>query len=374
MGMYTGQLNKQFATTSRIDHGGEGEIFDIAGNKDLVAKIFFPKERTSGREQKIAYMLTVNPRPQRATWPMEVLSETKSFAGYIMPKISNSRTINQVYASNAQVGDLEYRIAVAHYLCDAVEEIHSAGQVCGDLNPKNILVDPRGHVTLVDTDSFHICNPNNASRPFRCEKALGEWIAPELQQKIGNGQTLDNLPLPTFTQETDRFAVAIHIFALLMNGCHPFATRLSDLAIAQKRTSVTVPQPIENIRKGFSPFFSKSTSLDIPDYAPPLSSLPVEFQKLFRRAFVDGHTTFSARPTCREWAISLAKWRRQLISTRTAQSPLQLPAPSSAVQTAAQSSQTPKATTNGWGDWEIFFVCIGVILGILLIVYLIYRF
>lgn len=33
---------------------------------------------------------------------------------------------------------------------------------------------------------------------------------------------LKTVPLPSYTRKTDWFALALPIFCLLMNGCHPF--------------------------------------------------------------------------------------------------------------------------------------------------------
>ena len=41
------------------------------------------------------------------------------------------------------------------------------------------------------------------------------------------------MPLPTFSVDTDRFALAIHIFKLLMNGYSPFNGIDSKLTVSQ---------------------------------------------------------------------------------------------------------------------------------------------
>ena len=295
-----------YDTGALLGKGGEGAVFAV--NDQDVAKIYHINDRTSEKSRKLEHMVSLNVSHTRAAWPKEVLNENGAFVGFIMPRVENCKEINEVYQAGQQIGNLAFRIAVAHYLCDAVEEIHRAGQVCGDLNPKNVLARRNGTVILVDTDSFHIQNPANENRPFRCDKALADYVAPELQPKMKNGQTLNAAPLPTFTKETDRFAVAIHIFALLMNGCHPFANRLADLVLTEKRYSVVAPQPNENIENGFSPFFGKNPDLAPPAYAPPFSSLPQAIQDLFRKAFVDGHNKPSERPSCARWGMALKKW------------------------------------------------------------------
>ena len=370
MPTYIGKSGRTITTTSSIGKGGEGEVFAFQGDTHEVVKGYFPQERTNTRQQKLSHMISLQPAPQRTAWPREIVFEGGEFAGFTMPKVENCREINEIYA----IKDLEYRLAVAHYLCDAVQEIHAAGHVCGDLQPKNVLVSPHGQVTLVDADSFHIQNPNNPSRPFRCDKGLADFLAPEIQSKMVNGQTLVTAPLPTFTRETDLFTVAIHIFALFMNGCHPFATRVTDLVLSQRRSSVTNPLPNENIKNGFSPFLTTRPGYDIPVYAPPLSSLPVEIQQLFRRAFVEGHTIPSRRPTCWEWANALKKWRNDLFGTPKWTSS-QLPLPQSH-KTARQGSHNtarqlpmPSAFPKK-SPWPAIFSVATVVLVIVLVIFL----
>ena len=133
------------------------------------------------------------------------------------------------------------------------------------LTKKNIGVDPQSaRVTLVDTDSYHITD-SASSRVYRCEVGLPEYLPREIQEKMKNGQTLATASLPTFSKYSDLFALAVHIFALLMNGCHPFACARNNKTnigpLSQSQPSVVVPQPIDNIVNGFFPFHTKKTVL-----------------------------------------------------------------------------------------------------------------
>lgn len=124
---------------------------------------------------------------------------------------------------------------------------------------------------------------------------MPEFVAPELQ-----GIHFPSAPLPTFTPESDRFALAVLIFALLMNGAHPFSCKVIS-------GSSSKFQPIDNMQNGKCAFFSdsRSSNMDIPRYAPELSSLPNNIQRLFRRAFVAGRSTPSLRPSAEEWYNAL---------------------------------------------------------------------
>ena len=56
--MYTTASGKSISISkSPIASGGEGEVFDIVGQKKDVAKVYFPKNRTSDRHKKLSYMI-----------------------------------------------------------------------------------------------------------------------------------------------------------------------------------------------------------------------------------------------------------------------------------------------------------------------------
>ena len=231
-----------------------------------------------------------------------------------MPKINNNnKSLNVMYKTVKYNEKDEFikKIIIAWNFCVAINSVHNAGQVCGDLNPNNITVNPnKGTVTLVDTDSYHITEKNR-NRVYRCEVGMPDYLAPEIHEKMKKYKRLDTAPLPTFTRQTDLFALAVHIFALLMNGCHPFANAVD---LSQNHASVAAPQPIENIRNGFFPFYMNKSGLTIPKYAPKFDQLPEKIRKLFIRAFVDGHKNPQVRPDAVEWYNAL-EWYKVAIKT-----------------------------------------------------------
>ena len=304
----------------KLASGGEGAIYAVQGNPTVVAKIFREGKRTVQREQKLRIMVAKKITKKQLTyftWPQDVLYDTEGFAGYIMPKVSGMKTLTELYSEDRY--DIEWRLVAAYNVCVTVEAIHEVGQICGDLNSLNILVnltenDPNCcHVTLVDTDSYHVVTDN---MDYRCEVGMSDYLAPEIQKKMGNGVTLRNAPLPTYTMETDRFALAVHIFCLLMNGCHPFACakQVGDSiedTMEQKTAmgdmpSVVAPQPIDNIKEGFFPFCMSKPGIAVPAYAPDFDSLPPSLQALFRQTFCEGYDDPAKRVTASEWVNALS--------------------------------------------------------------------
>ncbi len=309
---------------SKIASGGEGAIYSVRSNDNQVAKIFKPDKRNEEREDKLRHMVTMKlgaEELQQVTWPQDVIYDQNGFVGYVMPKLNKEETLNAIYSSGADNKfDLRYRLLTALNLCHALKTVHDMGQICGDLNPLNISVnldmndlENAFHVTLVDTDSYHFVSPDG--KTYRCEVGLADYIAPEVQKKMESGLTLRTAPLPTYTKETDLFALAVHVFTLLMNGSHPFAcakdekgkieNTMEQMDGLNARQSVVAPQPIENIRDGFFPFYEKREGITPPVYAPDFSALPERLQNLFIKTFIDGYRDPSKRADAQEWIDAL---------------------------------------------------------------------
>ena len=301
-----------------LGKGGEGTVYRISGNPNLVLKIYSDSKRTETRKRKLLAMISTplsSEAMKQVTWPVDIVYENGQFVGYVMPAISNNEDLNVMY-SDKYICTFTEKITIARNLCAAINAVHNTGQVCGDLNPKNIGVDPQNaKVTLVDTDSYHISD-KNSNRVYRCEVGMPEYLPREIQEKMKNGYRLDNAPLPTFTKQTDLFALAVHIFALLMNGCHPFAcatstgVNIGSLSISQP--SVAAPQPIDNICTGFFPFYQKRNGISTPLYAPEFDMLPKQMKELFIRAFVDGHSDPTRRPDAVEWYNALVNLEKDV--------------------------------------------------------------
>lgn len=317
---YIGKSGKLYKVIERaIGQGGEGAVYRIEGEANYVLKVFKENRRSETRHRKLLEMVNTkisSSALQQITWPIDVVYQNGNFVGYVMPAIKGNEDLNVMY-SDKYICTLSEKITIAKNLCAAINAVHEAGQICGDLNPKNIQVDPTAaYITLVDTDSYHITATDGSGRVYRCEVGMPEYLPGEIQQKIKKGNNLSNAPLPTFTVYSDRFALAVHIFALLMNGCHPFACAVENKEniphLSGSQPSVTAPLPIENICAGFFPFVEKKQGITIPRYAPDFESLPQNIRALFCRAFIDGHTYPEQRPDAVEWYEALTIMQQSL--------------------------------------------------------------
>ena len=118
------------------------------------------------------------------------------------------------------------------------------------------------------------------------------------------------------------FAVAVHVFTLLMNGCHPFACakdvngrfeNTMEQTTGNTRDSVVAPQPIENIKDGFFPFAKHKVGIRTPIYAPEFSSLPDSLRALFIRTFLDGYHDPAKRVGTEEWIQELDRVKNEIV-------------------------------------------------------------
>lgn len=314
--IYYGKSGKRYDLENEpFASGGEGKLFNvnekgILKSEKKVAKIFKSNVNIVEKEEKIMAMLKNMPDDpfNELTWPIEILHDgNKRFVGYVMKKAESGESLSTLYeyGSFSKFPDLSLssKITVAVNICSALNNVHKAGHICGDLNPNNISINIRtGRVTFLDTDSYHIIDENIS---YRCKVGMPEYIPHELQDKLKDG--LDIANLPTYTKNTDYFALATHIFQLLMNGVHPFAC-----ATVKSNKSVVCPLPFENITKGNFIFNTLSKNHTAPIMAPELHSLPINIRKLFIRSFSIIDPTSETRVTPYEWYEELNSFKGML--------------------------------------------------------------
>lgn len=314
--IYYGRNRKQYELGDKLGSGGEGTVYRIKGDPNSVAKIYKPErlntpaERTRMKE-KLDAMLAAPLSPYTngqlvIAWPTDSLFDNNgTFHGFVMPFLQGKKSIFWVYREweRQQLFNNRHRwdmsVAVAYNLATAVSAVHKAGIVIGDFNSNNIQIDSHGIVTLIDTDSFNVTT--RSGKVFKCGVGVPEMLPPELQ-----GKNLSN-PSNQFTFATDRFSLAIHIFMLLCNNCHPFTCINANGPSASCSSSPA----IRNITSGYCPYVSGVGK--IPATAPDMAFLPLEIRNLFDRAFkYDAYTavkpeTINRRPTAEEWIAALGR-------------------------------------------------------------------
>lgn len=287
----TGLRGQQYTITDHIKSGGEGGVYNT-NFPEYVAKLYDTSKanvnsRMAELEKKLTYMCC-NPIPTRipdgtviVTWPWDVLYRNGKFAGYIMPKVSGAKPIYMLNRGGRQANEVipgynwKTAVLVAVNLANIVEFLHSRNVVIGDMNSDNLLVYPNGFVVVIDTDSFDITD-NASNVHYKCSVGTEEFLPPELQgRNLGRGNVC-------FTKHTDEFALAVHIFQLLMNNMHPFNARV----ITDYKQSLPENNQNHNIVAGNCPFVRKIDGCEIPLGAPDMNALlPDYLVQDFKRTF-----------------------------------------------------------------------------------------
>lgn len=292
--------------------GGEGDIYRIINMPGHVVKIYHADRITSELEKKIQVMIRHPPKREMLTqiaWPLDsVYGQKGAFCGFVMYQLNITNGLGDVYFYPPQKNiSYKAKLTIAQNICAVISEIHNIGFVFGDFNPRNIGVNlDTCRVAFLDTDSYHIVD---GAQTYRCKVCLNGYVAPELIKKCEPYKTdaYACAPLPTFTRETDNFALAIHIFRLLMNGYTPFNGMRED-----ERASAASPgtgnDAIKRNNYCFKPG-NKPQAVAVP----PLSILPGEIADLFTRAFMDGRIDPAQRPTATEWHKALVDYENTLV-------------------------------------------------------------
>ena len=321
--VYTENGNALSLKEPELGKGGEGSVFAIEQYPNRVVKLYKNKKEAAQRKDKIEEMVSIsrrnNSNASRLTrfvaWPMGLIyDKSGAFIGYGMEAVHSSIELDDIYCYPPQGnGKLSIRdkVDVLIDLCETIDRIHAAGQVFADGNPNNIKITSRNKVKMIDADSYHI---KSRGKEFRCIVCHPEYVAPELSRKIKNGRTYETVPEneDTFTKETDRYSLAIHIFKMLMNGAHPFNYRDKHKVQSSKRTpKKSLSERVENAE---SVYFKNMSGKTAPAFAPDINSFPSYIIELFRRAFIIGASSPSSRPSASEWKNALTRYKGELVS------------------------------------------------------------
>jgi len=294
-----------------LGRGGEACIYAVPENEHLVAKIYHKPNAT--HVNKLQVMLAHPPEDPTASlghisiaWPKELLKAVDGsdhIIGFLMPRIQGMLPIMDLYnpgirRQNCPLFNYQYLLRTARNLAAAFAALHASHYCIGDVNESNILVSNTALVTLLDTDSFQVSDPQQ-NIVYRCVVGKPEFTPPELQNK-------------TFSEHDrqthhDLFGLAVLIFQLLMEGTHPFS------GIFQGSTE---PPPYET--RIIAGHFTYSQNRQVPykpsPIAPPWEILPVSLQNLFLRCFEVGHVQPHLRPNAQNWLAAIAEAEASLIT------------------------------------------------------------
>jgi DNA-binding helix-hairpin-helix protein with protein kinase domain len=273
----------------RIGKGGEGEVFEVAGHTDRVAKIY---NSAPGPEQEEKLLAMARLRTDRllklTAWPVGVLRLGRHgpVRGLLMPRVEG-RPIHLLYSpksrhANFPEASWAFLIAAAANVARSMAVVHEHGHVVADVNQGNILVSARATVALIDCDSFQV---RDGERVFLCNVGVGPYVPPELQ-----GGSLRVLR----TSNHDGFGLAVLIFQLLFLGRHPFSGRFLGAG------DLPLEKAIRELRFAYGAA-AASHQMRPPPATPPLAFASPPVAALFEQAFSAAGIRDSGRPAAADW-------------------------------------------------------------------------
>ncbi|MEA5550910.1 tetratricopeptide repeat protein [Anabaena cylindrica UHCC 0172] len=297
--------------TVSLGRGGEACVYAVPSDENLVAKIYHKPIVTYGH--KLQAMLANPPENPTANlghisiaWPQELLQAADSsgnIIGFLMPRIRGMRPIMDFYnpgtrRQNCPLFNYQYLLRTARNLAAAFAALHASHYCIGDVNESNILVSDTSLVTLVDTDSFQVRDPQQ-NIVYRCSVGKPEYTPPELQNKT----------FAEYDRESshDLFGLAVLIFQLLMEGTHPFSGIFQGLFDPPAYESRIVAGHFTYSQKQQVPY------LPTP-IAPPWEMLHPGLRDLFVRCFEDGHSNPQMRPSAQTWLLAIAAAEENLVT------------------------------------------------------------
>lgn len=283
---------------NELGKGGEGSIFEIERQPDLVAKIYH-KAIDQERASKLALMAGL--RTDRllglAAWPIDTLHERPGgrISGFLMRRLTNYKEIHLLYSPKSRLAEFPdaswpFLIHVATNVARAFSVVHDHGHIIGDVNHANILVSLNGTVMLIDCDSFQV---TAKGQRYLCEVGISTHTPPELQGGSFRGVTR--------SINHDAFGLAVIIFQLLFMGRHPFSGAYTG------QGEMSLEKAIKELRFAYGPG-AASHQMKQPPATLPLEAVSKTVAQLYERAFLSE----ANRPKPQEWMAALTDMSKSL--------------------------------------------------------------
>lgn len=207
-----------------IGAGGEGTIYRTSLQNGAVAKIYFPKQLTESRRDKLRRMVGTDPGIPGLCWPQAMLyTAGGDWVGYLMPEAQGKELALTVFhpgKNNCTITALGWTrkslALIAANIAEAFAKMHERQILMGDINPRNFLVTQDCGVYLVDCDSYQFDG-------FPCPVGTPLYTPPEVHRRMKERGTEDYGYIRTVDNE--RYSLAVLLFEILMLGKPPYESR-----------------------------------------------------------------------------------------------------------------------------------------------------
>lgn len=223
-------LPKDLSQLEIISSGGEGTVY----NWDTyhVIKILEKNDFLETTLKKIEKLISLKINIPGICFPKNfVYNESGTAVGYIMEK-AQGEEMSKVFANPNQLKD-HYPMWTKIDLCrigidllEKLNHLHQHDILMGDVNMRNILINEKGEVYLVDTDSYQVGD-------IPCS-VQSDMFTPRELHKMDLSVTLRSV-------QHECFSVAIVIFMMFITGQHPY-------------TQINGGTTVENIQSGIFPY------------------------------------------------------------------------------------------------------------------------
>jgi serine/threonine protein kinase len=285
-----------------LGEGGEGSVYEADG--DEVVKIFDKDHLTRHRKEKVGLLVGRDLRKKGLCIPSAIVRNGQGdFVGYVMPKASgrefqrtifNKRKFEREFPNWKKVDLVDICIS----FLEKVQYLHSMNVILGDINPKNLMVDEKKNVFIIDADSWQL-------EGYLCPVGTPMFTSPAMLGKTYS----DDLR----TMEDELFAVATMLFMIVMTGQFPYIRTGTDGDMVQL------------IREGNFAFqYENRNNKDQPDgdWKYMWSHIHKPVKDLFWHTFHREGKRYEKRPTATEWLEAFRGYKNYLGNTRMCFDPM----------------------------------------------------
>ena len=274
--LYYGSDGKEYLLKDKIldIDADNSSVYSVYNNAEILAVIYDDVlGKVVGQLSKIAAVIDAAAGNSAAKFldvPAVLYDRNEMPKGYVKLR-GHGDTDYEKYCRNLTI-DLKQRLKVAINLTVALDRLHNAGLIAGDLAPAKIGIDGNGMVHLSNCESYIVRNAKK-SDGFKFDPSRIDIVhmAPEIRSRIGS-----KFLYYRFSVETDLYSLAFLIYRLLAFGNYPSDSGDED----------NTERESESIR-------------EVKGY------LPAKIVSLFERALIAGKTNPKARPSISDWYFTM---------------------------------------------------------------------
>ena len=304
--MYTDEKGKSITLGSLIAKGGEGEVYNISGDKNNCVKLYRERFRTKEKESKLKYM-TNNPpqdiegQSHKVCWPKEIIYEDGEFVGFLMPRAFENSLLpyhlcqlkiskkidskwHETFDRDSIKGTIS-RLKLCVNIIAAVNRIHATNKyVIVDLKPQNLMVSPSGKVSIIDMDSVQITE--NKEVLFKAPVSTPEYTPPEVSGVIKKQIAI--------SKDWDIFSLGVLIYEILC-GIHPYVGSAKPPNEGLNTIQEKIKINLTHVVKGEDVFQT------LPNPHKTYYSFNLDLKNIFKQIFKPYKLGVSTRPSLEEF-------------------------------------------------------------------------